>query len=92
VAERIASLVGIGSSPVRSGRVWLQYRKAAPKIAMPDPEIAGVNQRGSNMMLGTALIAVLRRAGCCRLRFLTTTTKGPSESGQGLRRAGRHSH
>lgn len=38
VSDMIAWVMGIGSPHIRSGQYWLDYRRAAPKVAVPDPE------------------------------------------------------
>lgn len=37
IADMIAWMMGIGSPHIRSGQYWLDYRRRAPKIAVPDP-------------------------------------------------------
>lgn len=37
-ADMIAYLQGIGSPHIRSGQYWLDYRRRAPKVAVPDPD------------------------------------------------------
>lgn len=38
VSDMIAWVMGIGSPHIRSGKYWLDYRRLAPKVAVPDPE------------------------------------------------------